>query len=361
MAIRIDAKELYEVLGLTPPEQNIMLIGKHGIGKSEIITAFYREQKVRVVAFFLGQMSDPGDLIGLMHKDEKTGRSVFLPPYWWPVDEKPITLFLDELNRARPEILQAVQDLTLNKTLAGKQLPKGSIVISAVNEGDEYQLTDLDPALISRFNLYEFAPTVEDWLLWANSNDVDPRVITFIQKNHHHLDGEGVNPEEAGLISGLIKTPDRRAWVKVSDFVKSFKNLEELHVKIIAGMIGTATALSFRESLSAAAKLTPEQVLLNFGSHRKKLKGLSLQEIIMLNEQIVFWINSEKYEQDQAEKIRKNMLAYLKELQKAKNHEPVAHIASMIESSGFEKVMEFLADSMEIINLITDYIEGIKV
>ncbi|MDM8551923.1 AAA family ATPase [Desulfobacterales bacterium HSG2] len=361
MAIRIDAKELCEVLRLTPAEQNIMLIGKHGIGKSEIIAGFYRERKMKVIAFFLGQMSDPGDLIGLMHKDEKTGRSVFLPPYWWPVDGKPIVLFLDELNRARPEILQAVQDLTLNKTLAGKRLPRGSIVISAVNEGDEYQLTDLDPALVSRFNLYEFAPTAEDWLLWANDNDIDPRVTTFIQKNRHYLDGEGVNPEEAGLMSGLVKTPDRRAWVKVSDFIKPYKQLEELHIKIVAGMVGSSVALAFRQNLAAAARLTAEQVLLNFGRHRKKLKELSLQEIIVLNEQIVFWINSGKYKQEQAEKIRKNMLAYLKELQKAKNHEPVAHIASMIESSGFEKVMGFLAESMEIINLLTDYIQGIKV
>jgi MoxR-like ATPase len=99
-------------------------------------------------------MSDPGDLIGLMHKDEGTGRSIFLPPYWWPVDGKPIVLFLDELNRARPEILQSVHELALNKTLAGKRLPGGSVVVSAVNEGEDYQLTDLDPALVSRFNLY---------------------------------------------------------------------------------------------------------------------------------------------------------------------------------------------------------------
>ncbi len=184
MAIRIDVKELVEVLRLTPPEQNVMLIGKHGIGKSEIIRRFFEQERgLNVVAFFLGQMSDPGDLIGLMHKDEQTGRSVFLPPYWWPVDGRPIVLFLDELNRARPEILQSVHELALNKTLAGKRLPDGSIVVSAVNAGDEYQLTDLDPALVSRFNLYEFAPKVEDWLLWAAENGVDPRVMTFIQQN----------------------------------------------------------------------------------------------------------------------------------------------------------------------------------
>ena len=54
------------MLRQTPPEQNILLIGRHGIGKSEIITRFFREERrMPVIAFFLGQMSDPGDLIGL--------------------------------------------------------------------------------------------------------------------------------------------------------------------------------------------------------------------------------------------------------------------------------------------------------
>ena len=155
--IKIDVKELENVLKFTPHEQNIMLVGNHGIGKSQIVTEFYEKQKnMRVIALFLGQMSDLGDLIGLMYKNDKTGHSEFLPPYWWPLEDEPIVLFLDELNRARPEILQSVMDLTLNKMLAEKKLPKGSIVVSAVNSGEQYQITDLDPSLISRFNIYEF-------------------------------------------------------------------------------------------------------------------------------------------------------------------------------------------------------------
>jgi MoxR-like ATPase len=58
---------------------------------------------------------------------------VFLPPYGWPLGQKPIVLFLDELNRARPEILQAVYDLVvLNRRLAGKSLPPGSGVAAAI-------------------------------------------------------------------------------------------------------------------------------------------------------------------------------------------------------------------------------------
>ncbi|MEZ4868024.1 MAG: AAA family ATPase [Caldilineaceae bacterium] len=361
MTIRINAQELYELLRLTPPTQNIMLIGRHGIGKSEIITHFYRQQGQRVVAFFLGQMSDPGDLIGLLHKDEASGRSLFLPPYWWPEPDEPIVLFLDELNRARPEILQAVHDLALNKRLAGKELPVGSMVIAAVNEGDEYQLTELDPALVSRFNLYEFAPTVEEWLVWASAHAVDERVVAFIQKNHHHLDGERVGQEEAMQHAGLVKLPDRRSWVRVSDFIKSQPTLGELAVKAIAGMVGVQAALAFHQSLLAAAKLSVEQVLLHFSRHRAKLKEMTLQEIVLLNEQMMLWINSKRYAPDDADTIRTNLLAYLKALKQLKNQEAVAHFASLLEQPQYDHASNFVAEALDIILFLTDYVQGIQV
>ena len=363
MAIRIDAKELLEVLRLTPPEQNVLLLGKHGIGKSEIIRRFYESERKTVVAFFLGQMSDPGDLIGLMHKDEATGRSVFLPPYWWPVDTRPIVLFLDELNRARPEILQSVHDLALNRTLAGKRLPKGSIVVSAVNAGDEYQLTDLDPALVSRFNLYEFAPTVEDWLLWAAAHNVDERVTAFIQQNNQYLDGDMTATDEDTLTAhaGLVKTPDRRAWVKVANFVKPLDRIDDLHIKIIAGMVGTSAALLFKKGLARALPVTAEDVLLRLDKCKKRLKDFPLQDLVLLNEQIIFWLNAGRCPAGQEDRARGNLLNYMKHLQSAKQREAVAHLASMLENKKFENAMSFAAESLPIVELLSDYVKGIKV
>ncbi|MCP4698585.1 MAG: AAA family ATPase [Gammaproteobacteria bacterium] len=359
MAIRIDARELHLLLSLTPAKQNILLVGKHGIGKSEIITRFYREEmNLQVVSFFLGQMSDPGDLIGLLHKDEASGRSLFLPPYWWPAEGQPIVLFLDELNRARPEILQAVQDLTLNRTLAGKSLPEGSIIVSAVNEGDEYQLTDLDPALVSRFNVYEFAPTAEDWLVWATAHEVDERVVTFIQKHHEFLDDPPALPETA--VAGLAKTPDRRAWVKVSDFLKQHAQTEDIHIKIVAGMVGSPAAAAFREHLSASL-ISPEQILLQFSKYRGKVAGLPLHVLVMLNERILLWLNSRHCPEDQTDKARKNLLAYLKLLKKAGQQEVLAHFTSLAQNPKFEQAMAFIAESMPLIEFLAEYLEGINV
>jgi len=51
----------------------------------------------------------------------------------------------------------------------------------------------------------------------------------------------------------------------------------------------------------------------------------------------------------------------MKHLQKARNNEAVAHIASMIENPKYEKAMGFLSQSIEVITFITDYIQGIQV
>ncbi len=363
MAIKIDVQELKEVLKITPSEQNIMIIGKHGIGKSKIITDYFTSKKMKVTAFFLGQMSDPGDLIGLMYKDEKTGKSDFMPPYWWPSDGEPVVLFLDELNRARPEILQSVMDLTLNKTLAGKKLPEGSIIISAVNHGDEYQLTDLDPALVSRFNIYEFTPTVEEWLIWADKHKLDKRVINFISKNKHFLDGdENTETYKDGFYSSLTKTPDRRAWERVSTMIKKIKEIDDIHLKAISGVVGVQAAMAFKKSLSDFSKLSPEDILYSFDKSKTILKKMKITELAYLNEQIILFINGENYEKRRKKTVLKNLNLYLKEMKKIKQNEVVAHFASLLENTKFSKATSvILVETPEIMLTIEEFIGDIKI
>lgn len=358
MAIRIDATELHEILALTPHTQNVLIVGRHGIGKSEIVRDFYQSRGMNVVPFFLGQMSDPGDLIGLMHKDEASGRSVFLPPYWWPRPDQPIALFLDELNRARPELLQAVQDLTLNRTLAGRALPAGSVVVAAVNEGEEYQLTDLDPALVSRFNVYTFAPTVDDWLQWATRRDLDPRVLRFIQRDPGYLESP---PSSEGFGSAIEKTPDRRAWARVAALIAPMPALDKVHIKLIAGIVGAPAALAFERSLQQATTVKPEDLLLRFDRVEKRLRELPLSEVILLNEQVVHHIDAGRVADKDAERARTNLLTWLKLLHKDKKQEAVAHFTAMLESPRYGGVMAFAAESVDLMSFLVDYVRAIKV
>ena len=53
MSININVKELKNLLDSTPHTHNIMLSGKHGIGKSRIITDHFSAKGQKVVTLFL--------------------------------------------------------------------------------------------------------------------------------------------------------------------------------------------------------------------------------------------------------------------------------------------------------------------
>ena len=337
MSVTINITELKETLELTPSTQNIMLVGKHGIGKSEILTHYFADKGIPVVALFLGQMSDPGDLIGLPRLNEETGITEFVPPYWFPVNGKPVVLFLDELNRARPEILQTIMELALNRTLAGHALPEGSRVISAVNDGDEYQLTDLDPALVSRFNIYEFHPSVQEWIRWASQNHLDERVIQFIQSHTDMLDGKYSGDEAAGL----TKTPDRRAWKKLSDCIKGQSDMEDLKI-LCTGIVGAAATASFYQFLTSFNQLSAKEILLNYDACQARLARYKLHELSTLNEDIFRFLDMQEWEAEQEATIVANFDQYWRMLRGKKSKEAFAHLVSVFESGNYPRAISLI-------------------
>lgn len=355
MAININTTELKKLLENTPPSHNIMLSGKHGIGKSQIITNFFEDKGQKVVALFLGQMSDPGDLIGLPNKDEVTGKTVFMPPFWFPTDGKPVVLFLDELNRARPEILQTIMDLALNRKLAGRSLPEGSRIISAVNDGEEYQLTDLDPALVSRFNIYNFKPTAAEWLLWASQAGIDKHVTDFIEDNHRMLDGEEAVTDSS---SSLEKTPDRRGWERVSDILKNTPSVNATTKKIVAGIIGAKAAASFFESFSQGGLIGAENILKDFDRQHAALESYQAHDLASINESLFRCIENGK--EGKPDIAGQNLLKYMNWLIASGKRESMAHFCSVFEGATYTKANLFMMSTApKCFKTITDFIRNL--
>ena len=356
--INVNTTELLQLLDIIPADHNVMLVGKHGIGKSEILTDYYNKKGMPVVALFLGQMSDPGDLLGLPNKDEATGRTDFMPPYWFPVDGKPIVLFLDELNRARPEILQTIMDLALNRKLAGRQLPAGSRIISAVNAGDEYQLTDLDPALVSRFNIMNFRPTVQEWLLWARKAGVDGRVIDFVEENPIWLDKDPDAKE--GADTGLDKTPDRRGWKRVSDIIKGVTELGGVVTKAISAVVGAKAASAFLSNVSARKIVTGREVLSDFGKVKERLEDYELHQLSVVNDGIYRFLEVEKVADKDKAAYSKNLEAYFDFLAKSKK-EAAAHFATLYVQNTYPNAVGFIARDCKMLTMsLIIYVKGIK-
>ena len=363
MSVSINISELKETLELTPSTQNIMLVGKHGIGKSEILTSFFNEKGLKVVTLFLGQMADPGDIIGIPSKVEKqdaagkaTSRTDFTPPYWFPQDGQPIVLFLDELNRARPEILQTVMDLTLNRKLAGKALPEGSHVISAVNEGEEYQLTDLDPALVSRFNIYEFKPTVEEWLNWAVGQKLDERVVNFIQDNPTWLDGDPNSKE----YKGLDKSADRRAWKHLSDIMLKVDTIKDIHKRIIAGIVGVGAAAAFIQSVQQHKAVTGKDLLLKYDKTIKTVEKYQLHEYAILNESIFRYLENANLNEREKKEAAESLGQYINFLRTKKKREVLANFTNIFEKGTYEKAIAFMVvNAPAVYDMLNEFVDSL--
>ena len=358
MAITINTGDLKTILETTPSTQNILLVGKHGIGKSEIITRHFEDQGIPVIALFLGQMSDPGDLIGLPNKDEATGKTEFMPPYWFPMDDKPVVLFLDEMNRARPEILQSVMDLSLNRKLAGRSLPAGSRVIAAVNDGEEYQLTDLDPALVSRFNVYFFSPTVGEWLFWAKQNGIDQRVIAFIEEHPDELE------KNVDINKGTFdKTPDRRAWVRVSGLLKEMTITTDTDMnrlaKMITGVVGARSASMFMQSLTQSRMVTAREVLADFAACQQDLATYTMPQIAIINEGI-YQVLELGVDKKASEAVGRNLVRYIQWMLTNGRQEAIAHFASFFENATYPNANAFIMmDCREALALINQMISDL--
>ena len=356
--IRVSTTELMQMLEMTPAHHNLMLVGCHGIGKSEILTEYYSRQGMPVVPLFLGQMADPGDLIGIPSKNEQTGKTEFMPPYWFPLDGKPIVLFLDELNRARPEILQTIMDLALNRKLAGRRLPEGSRIISAVNEGEQYQLTDLDPALVSRFNIINFQPTVQEWLLCAKRENVDPRVINFIEENSIWLDRNADSKENED--TGLDRTPDRRAWKRVSDIIKGAEVLTSLHQKVIASVVGAKATVAFMAAVNNKKVISGKDILYDFKKVKDKLKPYTLHEMSIVNEGVFRLLEVEKVPAEKKEDVKKNLDAYFDYLLKERK-EAAAHFANLYVQQTYPNAVAFIARECQLLTMtLILYVKSIK-
>jgi hypothetical protein len=305
----LDASTMKKIFQYTPDDQAIMMVGIHGIGKSEFIKSYFEEKGYAIIMLFLGQMADAGDVIGLPDKTTVTfsygGQEVtqkiteFAPPKWWPrSDEAKIVVFFDEFNRGKPEVYQCIQDVTLNRQLNGLKLPKKTRIIAAINPLDDkygYQVTELDPALFDRFNVYGFCPTRKEWIYWAIDHKVHKLVIAFIAKHG----AKYLDPPSNGKMGEVY--PSRRSWVRGSNIINYnpdilFEDDMVLLRDMFSGVVGEAATSSFYAFVREQKKgIHPGRIVTGWDKEvEAKVKKSTNQDLLMLNLELAMHLEEEE-------------------------------------------------------------------
>jgi len=240
----------------------LMLRGRHGVGKSELVYQVAAELGLPVVERRASQMTE-GDLVGLPRTDGDV--TSFCPPDWLADScTRAVLLFLDEVDRAIPEVRQGIFELTDSRKIFGNYLHPDTVVVAAVNGGEhgsQYQVGEMDPAELDRWTVFDVEPSTEDWLAWAKDN-TETVVWDFINQNRSHLEhGEDFEPNKV--------YPSRRSWKRLNDCLEAAGMLGEEHDPAIfhlaTGFVGFEAAVSFNDFVKNYERQVTVEMILDDG------------------------------------------------------------------------------------------------
>ena len=339
----MNVEETKLTLKYSPFELAILLKANHGVGKSAVVRQAAGELGISFIDIRLAQ-NDVGDMKGLPF--QAAGRTFFAPPDWFPIKgedaamlskslnaddlEKSVSeittgkfgdkgiLFLDEINRATQEVQQAAFELVLDRRLNMRDLPSGWRVVAAINSNaDLYDVNEMGVALISRFKVIDFNPTVEEWWKWAATKEYDgniglhPAVQAFTKKYSNFLDPTDEIIQEAQAECNRVY--DRRSWEMLSNDIYSFqKNVSpnKMPFDIMAktpesnsfllltatGLLGSICAVKFKNFVELEYKvLDAEKIIESMDKTVEKhivklVNDGKIPEVASYNNQIVDYI-----------------------------------------------------------------------
>jgi hypothetical protein len=273
----MDIKTFVQIASLLPANISILVKGDTGIGKSEVVREIAAKIKtdfkhknhtgpgLPIIDWRLSAYSE-GDVIGLPELVDNTTR--FAPNNRFIMAcKEPHLLFLDEGNRASQEVLKCVFQIVLDRELEGHVLHPETRIVMAINEGADFTVNEMDPALLRRFWVTELTPTTNDWLTWATKNNVDRMICKFIEKYPAHL-------MHAGNRSPDTVYPYPASWARLDRSLKhagfsptkyAGKDIPEEIYLISAGFIGMPTSIALIDFIkNYSLKLNAEDVLNKF-------------------------------------------------------------------------------------------------
>jgi len=153
--------------------------------------------------------------------DREAGiKTMYAPPDWVPTEPGPSILLLDDWNRASVRIIKGIMQLLQNYGMVSWKLPKGcNIVLTANPDEQEYLVTSLDSAILTRIRSVTLKHDVKEWSVWAQANKLDSRGISYLLQYPEMMIGpERTNPRTlAQCFRDMRRIPDLKAK---SDFVR---------------------------------------------------------------------------------------------------------------------------------------------
>jgi MoxR-like ATPase len=331
------------------------LWGKHGLGKSSAVLQLAHLMGVGMIDMRCSQL-EASDLRGLPDRD--AGRTLYLPPADLPNEEQCSPscslyrmnqckhkaceereqagetscqgfLFLDELNRAEDDVLQAAFQLVYDKAIGTYKMPLSWSIVVAGNYTEGYTVNSFnDPAFLDRFchlDLTLGETYMADWTDYMKKTcgDAADKILQFVGYNDAHLAGK----VEADR--GFSVMPSPRSW-ELAARVENVSRKQGFDRKVVqdvlSGLLGRELALQFERF---STDVLPSDVIARYKDVSGKVQRMSRNQLIGLVWGVVSNAKELGKKKDN-EKRMTNVLDFMQHLAKHKERDMAVMLARQL-------------------------------
>lgn len=240
----INIKQLKQMIKSVVMDINdpLMIWGQPGVGKSEAVAQVAEDYKAELVDVRLSQY-DAVDMRGI--PVPQNGLTVWNAPSTLPFqgnpafpDDRPIILFLDEINAATPGVAAVAYQLINDRKVGEHVLKENVKIIAAGNrEGDRGVTNRMPTPLANRFTHVEVDVDPDAWCEWIMARGMPAIGVAFIQFRRSLL-----STFDPAKTDKAFATP--RTWVKALKYFDSPMR-EDIKQAAMAGAIGVGPSAEF--------------------------------------------------------------------------------------------------------------------
>jgi len=237
------------------------MVGSPGIGKSDLARQIAEKLNLHLIDIRLSQM-DPADLMGFPSIQGETAS--YLPMDMFPIKGKTQIpegkegwlILMDEMNSASMAVQAASYKIVLDRMVGNHELHPRTAIMAAGNlMTDKAIVNRISTAMQSRLIHLELEIDPTAWIKWADENNIDHRIKSFINFKPEALHKFDPNHNEETF-------PCPRTYHFLHRLIHRMPEIPSYKLPLIAGCIGEGMAREFYSYTQIYGKIPTIQDIL---------------------------------------------------------------------------------------------------
>lgn len=248
-----------------------MFAGDAGIGKSFSCQQWVLKQRETDPSFGfvdlrIAQLEAP-DLVGLPKLDKDVNgvlRTQYAIPNILPTSGRGL-LLLEEPNRGKSDIMNALMQLLTDRKIHEYTLPEGWIIAACINPEGHYDVANMDPALKNRFVDYYVEFDKPSFVNYIEENKWHPALVSFIKNQFVYISLDEIKPDQKYISPRTLEQMN-------AALISGIDENETMHLITATAILGKNVGTAFHAYLFDDSPVTYKEVKRDFAKAMEKLK-----------------------------------------------------------------------------------------